>query len=490
MGKYIDRFIHAHTPAAVFLLTAIYSVVLYTFPDSFKLAVVFAFAFALLLYRITKDFFTSLFIIFVLSSFFLFPSKNYVFIYAYPYEYTYNLLPRGVLATVFITVADIFGFFLCLYYIRERIKNAEFTKILNRPLLILIFVAWFIYYAFSLFSIVNYSSFLAYSLSILAQSVRMVIVFIGLLYLFTQKKQCIRLLYITMLSIIFFQSVVGIKQFIYTMSPSGTTEQTLSTDIEERTGPPRARGVMEHPNVHAFGLALLGVMSIPFVLKYKKYGWILLLSFLNIVFAQSRTVWASLFLCFILFCAVYPKKVVQFFSSVFSNTRFVVIVLFITSIMALIILPRLSMISIFFTEEGGGRLRLKMIQEGWLLLRQAPWTGFGMGTNVRVFIDRIKNSYAITFPFPVHFAPMQIALESGIPAALCFFLPFYLILRNWFRVNDKSRINKSVRMSVISGAILIGGYSLSQPLFWAEPMLLGIFLGLAFVMRHRSKNLL
>jgi hypothetical protein len=491
MLQSIDRYIRIHNSTAVLVLAVMYSAVLYVFPDSFKFAVVCAFVFTTLFYWIVRDFFMSLFIIFTLSAFFLFPSKNYSFVYAYPFEYTYELLPTGLIATIVITVSDIFGLFLGLYFIRERIMNRQFTKMLNRPLIIGVGVVWFIYYAFSLFSALNYSPFPSYSLSLLAQSGRMALVFIGIVYLFGQKRRYVHLLYITLLSVLLFQSVVGIKQFFYKVSPSGATQQMLSSDIEERTDFPRVRGVMEHPNTNAFGLAIMSIVSVPFVLKRKKmFGWILFLSFLTIVLTQSRTIWLSLFVCLVLYCIFYPRRIFQIISGVFPKPRFVIFALFILCLVLFIVLPRLSLTSVFFTEEGGGGLRMRMLQEGWQLLWQAPWTGFGQGTNVRVFLDRMQNSYVTIFPFPIHFAPLQIALESGIPAVICFFLPFYFILRAWFCVDIKKILNNSVGMSIISGTIVIAGYCLTQPVFWAEPFLMGIFLGLAVTTRSFSEKLL
>ena len=245
----------------VFILSFLYCIFIFLYHDSFKLGFLVSIGLCLLFYWIIRDVFVSLFSVFMLSSFFLFPSKNYTFLYASPLEYHYELLPMGIYETLSVGIAEIFGLFLLFYFIRERITNSFFVETLNNHLVLGILASWFVYYAFSIYSSLQFSVFPGYSLNLLMLSGKMILVFLGIVYLFVFRYRIRDVFFVILLSVLLFQNIVGVRQFIFNLSPSGSALGSLQVDVEERTNFRRVQGASDHPNTHAFTVSLLCIIS-------------------------------------------------------------------------------------------------------------------------------------------------------------------------------------------------------------------------------------
>lgn len=476
------------TVLSVFLISLFYCIILYSNPGNFKSGLIISFIFIALYYFIIKNFFTSLFLTFTISSFFLFPAKTYTFEYAAAREYIYENLPEGIFENITFTISDMFGLLLIMYFIRERLKQYGNSRrkllitLLNSPVVTAILIAWYIYFSISLFSSLYYSAFSVFSVNVLAQYGKMVIIYLGIIYIFYKEPHHSKLIYATLLGLLLFQATLGSLQFAQNLTSFGANKQLQNPDTEQSTFFPRdIGGISMHANNHAFAVTILTILTLPFVLKKIKNLWwvISALGGFNIILTQSRTIWISLLAVLLFLLTTHAINIQSIYRLLSVKTRIVTSFVAAISIL-LIILPRLQVAGLSFTEDGGGTLRLKMLSEGWQILQQVPWTGFGVGTNVRIFLDLIPNGYIYRFPANPHIAYMQLALESGIPATLSFLFPIGLIVTCLSLRRHKSQLRKHIRLSIVCCIIVVLLFFLVQPVYGRrEFMYLAIILGLA-----------
>lgn len=489
MIKTVLNYLKRNRIVLIFILSLLYSYVLYSIPDNFRLGVIITVFFGIFYYIATNSFFASIFILFFLSSFFLAPAKTYMFEYASAKEYTYELLPEGIFETISINVSDLCGVLLIVYFVYTRIKiflkseNDSLIKIFNTPTTIGVLFAWFIYFSISLYSSLYYSFSPTFSLNVLTQYGKMVVMFLGILFIEYKTRHRSQLIYILLISVLLFQGVVGGLQFAKNLTSHGANEKTQALDTEQKTDFSRIEGITFHANNHGLIMALLVILTLPFAIINRKSPWwtISFIGAFNILATQSRTVLLGvLFIIFFLFSVRAISFRMMINKTYNKNLR---VILFISAIgMLLFILPRIQATGLFFTEDGGWGLRVKMLREGWQLLQQAPWTGFGVSTGVRVFLDKLPNGYIYTFPFPVHITYLQIALESGTPAALAFFFPFYIMLRGWAGVDRERILRRYAGLSIVSSIIMVLVYFTSQPIYGRrEFVYLGVIIGLSTI---------
>jgi O-antigen ligase len=481
MKRTIHRIMKSNKSMVVMGLLLMYCSFLYKFPDDFKVGLVVTMVFIALLHYVIRNLFLSILIVFIASASFLFPAKTYTFEYASPSLYRYELLPRGIVESITFSISDVLGFSLVLLFIRQRVSDKLFIAVLNRPVVTAIIASWFVYYACSLYASINYSVFPIFSVDVLMLSGKMVLVFIGIIYLFSMREKNSFFIYIVLLSILLFQSLVGIVQFGTSFSSSGAIEQKILLDVEENIGFSRVSGISFHPNSHALTTSLLMLFTLPYVVREKGKKWwvILLFGFINIILSQSRTIWLACIIPALLAFIIHFKSQKEVLMRIAGNKRIISMTLVVMGMFLLIVFPRIGMTSIFFSQEGGGVLRTKMTIEGWELLQQVPWTGYGVGTGVRIFLDKLPNSYATTFPFPVHFALLQIALESGIPGVIAFLIPIVLVARLHFGSDLRKRLRDHRTLSIVSCIIVLMVFYSFQPIFTRrEYLYIGICIGL------------
>ncbi|MBI4065113.1 O-antigen ligase family protein [Candidatus Gottesmanbacteria bacterium] len=304
--------------------------------------------------------------------------------------------------------------------------------------------------------------------------------FIGIIYLFVTKTKSVKYIYLILLTTLLFQNIVGISQFFTSISPVGYVNQPYSQDIEENIPLLRIGGLPGRNNIHAFIILIQSILVLPYVAQLG--GWLLnitvFLSMTNLILSQSRTAWLGIVIVIAYIFVVQGNEAKKFVLTLVRGKRLYRVVLLILSAF-LIMLPRLQASSLFFTKEGGGTLRKKMLLEGWQLLQESPLVGFGVANSVKVFIDNYSKSYAATFPFTIHFTFLQIALESGIPGVIFFFLPFLVFLIKYARL-PKHQKGYSKRMLLCALCIIIILFvnsSLQPSLGMLEFYLIGIALG-------------
>lgn len=482
----VYKYFLQHSYISTFSLTILYSSILFFTPYSFKFDIVVTFIFIGMLYVLTKNFFLSLFIMFLASSQFFFPAKTYQFEYASASEYAYELLPNGIFESIIVNISDICAALIILFFIKEKVSTfIQTPKKTNRlrprvnVSIILIFLCWFVYFSISLYSSLYVSLFPLYSINLLAQYGKMAVMFFAVLYYFHDNKNRGDLFPTVLIALLLFQSVLGTYQFVKSLTNYGASEKLPSIDVEQNVDFSRVEGISGHPNGHGFVVSILVLITFPFVLKQKKkILWaITILGLVNIILSQSRTVWIALFLVSGFVYTLHAHNIRLAVTRLFKLKR-LYLLLWCSIPLIFIILPRLQASSIFFTDEGGGALRIKMLSEGWQLLQLAPYAGFGAGNTVRAFLNHAPNGYIAAFPFTVHNVYLQIALESGIPAGIAFFVPFYIYIRAWFLKGRHSKLHNHALLSIVCCIIVMFTYYSFQPAYGRrEFILLGIILG-------------
>lgn len=466
---------------SIYVLSLFYCFILLLFPDNLQLGLGITAVYIVVLYVLTRNLLTSFMIGFLISSQFFTPAKEYQFEYASAREYISELRPRGIMSSISLNLSDITGMFIVFLLIKNKIlfiinkkafgTNRQFISLLQAPSTLWVLLCWLMYFLLSLYSSIYLSFSPLYSLNLLAQYAKMVIAFIAILYLNIEQTSKRPLMYIVLLVMLSFQSVVGISQFAISLSNYGLTEKLVTADIEQNVVLSRVIGIYGSANAHAYSIAVLLLLCLPFLINNNK--WVLSaigsLAAVNIILSQSRTVWVGFFVLLLL----YIKKVYKYMKSVLRVYAIWILIAFF-----FIMYPRIEASNVFFTEEGGGHLRLEMLADGAQLLKESPWIGYGAGTGIRVFLNKLPNGYIHTFPDEIHNIFFQIAIESGIPAAILFFTPFVVFLWIWFLKSHTKLMERYSFAGALNSVIIAFIHYLAQPAYGRRDfVILGIILG-------------
>lgn len=458
-----------HTSASykVIILTGLYMLILYFIPLDFKIGFVSSLLFAFFLFTVTRNLFLSLFIIFLASSQFVSPAKSYPFELISSGEYIYELLPNGIFETINITITDLFAYFLMIFLIKTTIAYTFRNIImLVHPAITMSVMAFLFHIFLSLYSTLYLSPFPLFSLITLLHHGELAIAALSVIHLLNNHKN-FSFLYFSLIVSFFVQCTIGVIQLFNTLMATSLQIGAPTLDAEQTVPIMRSGGVGD-PNSHGLVVAVLFSLIFPYALSVRNkflINSIVFLAILNIISSQSRSVWSGCILIVIITLFVHKNLFTHIVLQFHSHKRKLVYMGGFLVLIGTIVIPRIIYSQSFFTEEGGGSLRIKMIKEGVQLLIQSPVVGFGPGVTVRALFDNIPNGYVHTFPFPVHTAYLQIALESGLPALLAFLVPFYLVLRGWFfRINLQSQTTM-LFYGVGCAQIIIFTYFLSQPIY-------------------------
>lgn len=312
-----------------------------------------------------------------------------------------------------------------------------------------------------------------------------------LFYIFTEVGSKRIFIYIVLLSMLSFQSFMGISQFVGGISNYGMTEKLVTSDIEQNTTFSRIVGIYGSPNSHGFSVAILLLLSLPFIIKRNK--WFLSavggLGILNIIISQSRSVWLG----FLVLLMLYIKQAYNYIRRVLPY------IFRKKNLLCSLGIDNIHINSLsenrgkrgFFYRRGRGHLREEMFTEGLQLIKESPWVGYGVGTEIRVLLNRFPNGYIHTFPFEIHNMFFVIATESGLPATIAFFLPFFLLLGIWIiKIRKKIPVRYSF-ICAVSGVIMMLTYYSLQPVYGRRDFVtLGIILGMGIgtTMKKATKN--
>lgn len=492
MTQYFQNLIKKHKGAAVLSILICYLFYLLKYPESYKLGIIASMATTAAVYAVTGNFFFSLFSVYSLSLPFKVPAKQYHFLYASPTEYQYELLPDGVFDNSYFTISTLWGALLVLYYVNQffhyvllkKTTNITFfISLFRTPIVYLSLFSWSIYFFLSFIGSLTFSFNPSYSINYLVHESNIIVIYIGVLYLFLVEKKGGYYFSLILLASITFHGLIGVSQILRLFTEQNYIQNVPIIDAEQRLLFQRINGVLG-PNRHAYLIAIYSLMLLPltrFIKNKTTLLFVLFLAAINIIFSQSRTVWLGIGAITLLCYAFNKKRLLSIFSTVRSRVKLRYLIISIILIF-IIIIPRISVSNIFFSEEGGGALRKQMFTEGLQLLHLSPWFGFGAGTTVRALLDNFQKSYVQVFPDSVHFTYLQLAIESGIPATIAFFIPYYLFIRQVFVLKVGKKWKNDMLLCVIGIIILTNVYFFFQPISGrTEFGYSGIILGLGAV---------
>jgi len=446
--KYFQDIIKNHRSTAVVVVLLCYLFYLLKFPDSYTFGIIAASVTTAAVYIITGNFFFALFSIYSLSIPFKVPAKQYHFLYASAAEYQYEPLPDGIFDSIYFTISTAWGVLLGLFFINRLfhvviLKTRHlvgFGSLLVNPLVFSPLLAWVVYFFLSTLGSTIFSFNPSFSINYLMHEGNIIIIFIGMLYLFLVEKKGAYYFTLILLTNITFHGLLGILQILRLFSEQSYIQGRPVADIEQSLLVRRVGGLIG-PNPQAYLMTISLLMLLPFARRYVRTVvqiFVFYIAFVNIIFSQSRTVWLGIFVAILLYYVFNRKWLLGLFSIIRRKFNPSYTILFVI-LLLIVAIPRISISSLFFSEEGGGQLRKQMISEGLQLLYRSPWLGFGAGSTVRVLFDNFQNTYAREFPFPVHLTFLQIAIESGIPATVAFFIPYYLFVRQVFILKGKAK---------------------------------------------------
>jgi O-antigen ligase len=249
-------------------------------------------------------------------------------------------------------------------------------------------------------------------------------------------------------------------------------------------------GIIGHGNQDALLTAVLLLLTLPFLLKKSSFTSkaILLLSGVTLVLYQSRTVWLGLVLSFLIYLGTFRKEARILGRLKKLKRRGIYYGLILILLLGTIVVPRLFLSRFFFSDEGGGALRIKMFKEGVELYSQSPWIGHGVQNVVLPLMKEFPEGYTLYFPVPVHLTPLELALESGLVGLVTFFVPFYLVLRKILLLAIKHQLSYEL-LSVFCSIVVIMIYFAIQPLdnLRRDFTLFGLVFGLSFIFLYRSE---
>lgn len=483
----ITGYLQGKKELSCILTNVIYSLLLYVFPGNFKFAALLSIFFLLLLYGITRNFLLSIFSVIFLSGQFLWIGKYYEFELVSPYEYVFERFSGGIIEQYGLNLSDLFSFGLAIFFLKEIFQNRfikgkkNHTKSLSFSKKILIF--WSLFFLIAMYSSYYISFKPVFSLSILWQQFKLVLSFIATIKLLKSDSRTTKYFYLTIMSLLIFQSFLGLFQFFWVLLGFGANQQfnySFVVPEEESLIFPRVFGTFLHPN--DFSFVLLKLIFILFthvfiISKTKAFKRLLILSFFILLLAQSRVIWLGLLGTLLFFGWEFRKKI-RFQISDFMNRKFFFSVLLLICISVLLVFPRVYLSQFFLDEEGGGNLRLKMISEGMQVILQRPLFGYGIETNLRVMFDNFPNGYVQNFPFTVHNMYIRMVSEVGIIATICFFIPFVLIIRKYLQIKRnlsyRDRLNLFFIVACAFSSLI---YYLFQP---ANGRIDYLYLGIVF----------
>lgn len=497
MFKKIIIYFYNQNFFSVILLTLITNNVFYLLPGNFKLAFILALGCLVLFFLITKDLFVSLLCMFVISGHYFLPGKFSTVELVSGNQFSHDLYRMGLLEEFGLTTSDIFAFWLLvilsvsslkssLSYLHSK-KSKVIPYIIKNLFAFIIGISWTIYFSLSLISSLYYSLFPQLSLIIWLQSFKLVIIFLGILYLLEQRKKFVQMFFHVLGGILLYQNVIGLLQLLFFDINTGISNSHFI--VEENLAFSRVQGIMGYGNTHGLMISMLYCIAAPFLYrKNSSYFYILsILTFINIVFSQSRSVWLALIINFFLIAFVYRANFEKRLRSINFKIYFYFFILGLVSL--IVIIPRLYLSIYFLNDDGGGKLRMDMLNEGLKATVYSPLVGFGLGTNVPVMATVAPDGYIKDFPFPIHFVPLQMVLESGFIATACFFWPFYLVFRYIVKLEPDNK-NTKLYLGVLSSLVVVVIYYCFQPsnINRREFLLLGIILSVAVYVQSKYKD--
>ena len=407
-------------------------------PINFKLFTSFAFIIFIILYFVFHNALATLIILSIITAQFPDQGKYYTFQLIEPHRILIEpFFSQGIIEGFGISASDIFVFAIVLFLIKILMETLFFSsrqrlvkQFRNNTLITITVGSWFVYIAFSLFSSVSFSPNPAYSVINLFGYAKFLILALATYMVLRQQKKPHHAFLPLLKGTTLFQALIGLWQVVqgFTSLNANTKSGLLPYLPEENTLLVRPIGTFAYANQYAFILLLFTLLFIAMSKNRKNNSVIFFSSFVCILFSQSRTIWLALTSIGGFTYLLYHRKIWRLVKHNISPGITIRLLGIFLSIFLVVVIPRL--VSLQFSFSGGSvGIRQQMIEEGFFTLLQRPLTGFGIETNVTTIFQFFPKGYVLLFPFAVHMAYLQMALESGIIATICFFFPFIYLLR-------------------------------------------------------------
>ncbi len=400
-----------------------------------------------LIYLDRRDLLQTLYLISIVSlPYSVGPFQTRTFLSDTPFISSYGLFPFTI-STV------ILSFFLFLKPILFRVKKPDVLLILFFLYIVLGFVfnptnTSFLY---GIFQFAVFILFYFNSRSLLAD------------------KKILNYIFITLISIILFESSLAVIQFLL-QRPIGLFSEEFLNDKPYGIISPenielfRASGTLSHPNYLAN--LLVSILPIFFiygnkVLKVKKHLFVVLncLIILALIFTFSRTNWI-LFLVYLGYL-LYQHRSKTNIRINYAHLLFsIILFIFLLFSMYPFISNRLSSIPTALSDFGSIGLRLKVIQIASYIISENPVFGIGLNQFLNIAPDfteeHIFSSSVLSSSTLVHNIFVQIATDTGI-LGLFIFLAFIIFVLKEFYSDKQKRRNVIIQSSVIGFLFFLGG---------------------------------
>ncbi len=405
-------------------------------------------------------------IFFIVLLQFQIPGKYYSFELIPPGNYSYEQegFEAGISEGYGIIMSDFIAIWILLYFLKKTVSmlssRASFIIIshykLNSSLFFLTMVSWGLAFFLALLGSLYFSFFPSFSVIVLLQHMKILVAF-WLIYYLLYNHQSIgkKIIKETIFAVLVFQIILGISQISAQLLSFNLNSGFRPTYIvpDESVFSLRPYGSFAYANQYAFILSMiLFIYSVTFVqdheksfsventkrtnqeakvfLKNKKARLLTIIPCLAMmILTQSRVIWLIILLGGILFYREIIEILKELKSFLTNNSKFFIFFIIIFEVFFILIFPRFLGSATFFSEEGGGYLRYKMIRDGLQILQTAPVLGYGVETSIYQAFQLLPSGYIFEFPFAIHNAFLQLAIEQGILGILLFFFPFLYLFR-------------------------------------------------------------
>ncbi|NCN83104.1 MAG: O-antigen ligase family protein [Candidatus Pacebacteria bacterium] len=473
---YLRRF--SDDTVVLLLCLACSSILLTGIVSNFRLLVVATFILAFLLYLKINNLLVVSVLVSLFSLQFFNPNKYYTLEVIRGFNLALPELKNGYYLGYGVHVADIFFLLLSLSILGSFFMSSDVRKLLNIKVILTTLISLSMYYYISALSSIKYSPFAVASIIWLLQYGRLVLIFLAVLICTKTYKNFIVLIKRVIQSIVLTQFVVGLLQFSKKSALELPIEfskgASFYTGLDESNLFFRISGTFLYHN--QLGLIIGILLPILLFFRSKKEGQksfdivIIVLSCMLILFTQSRVAWIGLIAIAVQYVLVNKKEIANKWHHSRGKYTFWFRLILLSLVFSPIIVTRLQLSVNTIYQGAGLSIRLRMIKEASEALLYSPWIGYGVGTNEIVLFSLFPQGTMSVFPAAIHFAPVQILLESGVLGLIFLTAPFLFFFR--YAV---SRFN-SKKLSISSGKYLHA--SLASAIFFSIYYLLQPHVGI------------
>ncbi|OGF99135.1 hypothetical protein A2Y99_02885 [Candidatus Gottesmanbacteria bacterium RBG_13_37_7] len=310
--------------------------------------------------------------------------------------------------------------------------NKQLSRIHTADVFVLLFFIW------SIINLIIYS-YTNVFLGILTLTECIIAYYLLRIYL---SKTDLQIVVVLLLSILLFQSIIGIIQW-RAQRPLGITAEPVMIDRSsgfttvEEENLFRITGTTGHPNILASTLLVLS----PFLFISKKNNRLnilfRILVFFALFFTFSRVAWAIFIICFSYYFITYilKKNIGNLLESINLKATGIIITVFV--LVFIILSPYLSTrfrsIPLAFEEGGSMNIRLKLYQEALSMIVQFPVFGVGINRSLETYAA-YPSSNIMRFIYPsgfyrIHNTFLEIVSETGIVGLIFFMVLLFLVIK-------------------------------------------------------------